>query len=170
MADEMKTPEVPEKVEENVADLKARIAALESDNEKLKQAQSTASSDAADWKRKYRETLDEATRKEQERTEREAEMAKLLEEYKAKDRVATYTSRLIACGVDPSTAESMAKSLPEGVSEDFFESQRAFLENKTKELNTKKLDQQPGLSVGTPPSSANAVDDEQMKLRKWAGL
>lgn len=151
-----------------VEELQAQIKALESERDKLKQANTAASSDAADWKRKYRETLDEATRKEQERTEREEAIAKQLEEYKAKDRIATYQSKLIEAGFDVETASKMAADLPEGVNEAFFASQKEFLAKQEQAVKSKMLNDQTGLSTGTPPTAGSAVDEETEKLRRWA--
>ena len=151
-----------------VEELQAQIKALESERDKLKQANTAASSDAADWKRKYRETLDEATRKEQERTEREEAIAAQLEEYKRKDRIATYQSKLIEAGFDVETASKMAADLPEGVNEAFFASQKEFLAKQEQAVKSKMLNDQKGLSTGTPPTAGSAVDEETEKFRRWA--
>lgn len=153
----------------SVEELQAQVKALEGERDKLKQANTAASSDAADWKRKYRETLDEATRKEQERTERESETLRQLEEYKAKDRIATYQAKLMEAGYDLETASKMAADLPEGVPEAFFASQKEFLGKQEQAIKTKMLNSQAGLGVGMPPTSKETGNDIDAKLRKWMG-
>lgn len=156
-----------------IEELQAKITALETELASVKQSSSQtitkANAESAEWKRKYRETLDEATRKEQERTEREEATLKELEEYKAKDRLATYQAKLISAGYDVETAAKMAKDLPEGVADTFFESQKAFLEAQKQAVKTQQIASNGGLSVGMPPNT-DGQDPEMVKLRAWAGL
>lgn len=158
----------------SVEELQAQLKALESELSNVKQTSSQAitkaNAESADWKRKYRETLDEATRKEQERTEKENETLKELEAYKTKDRIATYQSKLIEAGYDLETAKKMAADLPEGVPEAFFTGQKEFLAKKEQEVKTKMLDSQKGLNVGMPPSTNTAGDETDAKFRRWMGL
>lgn len=77
MADEMNLEN--EGKELTVEELQARIDALMSDNEKLKKAQSNASSDAAKWKKELQSRMSEAEQK----TQAEAE-----EKQRLIDRVA----------------------------------------------------------------------------------
>ena len=163
---EEKTPSVEE--------LQAQLAALQSELDSVKQTSSQAitkaSGDAAEWKRKYRETLDEATRKEQERTEREEIIARELAEYKAKDRISTYTTKLVEAGYDLETAKVMATDLPEGVTDAFFASQKDFLEKHSQAVKSQMLNSQPGPSVGMPPTTKDVSSEADAKLRKWMGL
>ena len=163
---EEKTPSAEE--------LMAKVAALESELASVKQTSSQAitkaSGDAAEWKRKYRETLDEATRKEQERTEREETIARELAEYKAKDRISTYTTKLVEAGYDLDTAKAMAADLPEGVADSFFSSQKDFLEKHTQTVKSQMLNSQPGPSVGMPPTTKDVSSEADAKFRKWMGL
>ena len=58
----------------------------------------------------------------------------------------------------------------DGVSDDFFNQQKEFLEKQKQLAKETALNNQPGLSNGNPPSSQNANDDLDKKLRQWAGL
>ncbi|MBQ1647614.1 MAG: hypothetical protein II047_03945, partial [Bacteroidales bacterium] len=98
--------------------------------------------------------------------EREELLKSLLEE----KRVSTYKSQLMAAGVDPETADLMAKSLPEGVSDEYFLATKSFLDNQRQKLLTESINKQPGLSVGTPPTAAQAEREEENRLRKHMGL
>ena len=70
-------------------------------------------------------------------------------------------------GYDAQTAATMAASLPEGISEDFFNQQKSFLDAQKQLAKTEALNNQPGLSVGTPPATPNKEDTD---IRRWMGL
>lgn len=134
---------------------------------KLKAALSKANSDAADWKRQYKATLDEHKQKELEAAEaRKAELAEL-EQLRTEKRISSYKAKLMEAGIDAETAATMANSLPEGVADGYFEATKAFLTNQRKAFDAEALGKQPGLSVGMPPSPKNTEDD---KYDKWFGL
>ena len=154
----------------DVKELEATIASLKGEIEKLKQANSNASSDAADWKRKYRETLDEAERKKQETEEAISNMQSQLEAYKTNERIASYTTKLIEAGFDADTAKSMANVLPEGVGDEFFTSQKSFLENQKLKVKQESLNSQPSLTQGMPMSGKTAEQLEEENMRRWMGL
>lgn len=172
---EEKKPDVTnEEVKDVGEDKDAIIKQLKAEVEKLKIAQSNASADAAkykrerdDWTEKYKS---KCTEEEKGKIEAEARYKALEEEnlsYKKKERIATYTTRLVEVGFDPQTAANMAASLPEGISDDFFATQKTFLDNQKQLAKTEALNNQPGLSIGTPPVPQNTED---MKERSWWGL
>ena len=171
---EEKVTEEPKKEEKakepTLEELKAMIKALEDKESKSKDAISKACADAAEWKRKYRETLDDATREKQDQADRLAEMESKLAAYEAKDRVNTYTQKLVAAGYPIDQASRMAEGLPDGIADSFFEEQRAFLEATKQTIKNEKLNSQPNLPAGTPPSPSNAADKEMADLRRWMGL
>lgn len=148
----------------------ADVKELQAELEKLKKALSKSNSEAAQYKRERNDLMDETKRKEVEREEKEAERDKLLATYMERDRISTYTSKLMKAGVDSATAEIMAKALPEGVSEDYFTATETFLSNQKKNLEAAALNKQPGLSVGMPPTSADAQKAEMNKRRERFGL
>lgn len=156
--------------EPTLEELKARVKALEEKESKSKEAISKACADAADWKRKYRETLDGAEREKQEKEERLADMQTRLAQYEAKDRVNTYTQKLVGVGYPIEQASRMAEYLPEGVADSFFEEQKAFLEATKQSIKTQSLNAQPKLPIGAPPSANDIADKETKDLRRWMGL
>lgn len=164
--EEVKTPTL-EDLQKQIADLTATAKAKDAEIEKLKAANTNASADASEWKKKFRSTQDEATRKEAERAEAEATMREELNALKAEKRISVYTQRLMEVGYDAQTAASMAVSLPEGISDDFFATQKTFLDNQKQLAKTEALNNQPSLSIGTPPVPQNTED---MKERSWWGL
>lgn len=137
---------------------------------KLKTSLSKANSEAAEYRRLLREKQTEAERAEADRAEREKALQDELASYRDKERISTYKSQLMAAGVDPETADLMAKSLPEGVQDEYFLATKSFLDNQRQKLLTESINKQPGLSVGTPPTAAQAEREEENLLRKRMGL
>lgn len=171
--DEKKIEEKKEEVV-TVESLQTENDALKKEIEKLKTANTNASADAAkhkrsaeEWKEKYRSTQDEATRKEAERAEADEALKQELDALRTEKRISTYTAKLMESGYDAQTATSMAMNLPEGISDDFFATQKTFLDNQKQLAKTEALNNQPSLSVGVPPTSPSKEDTD---LRKWMGL
>jgi hypothetical protein len=167
-----KKPEVKEEVKledllKQIEDLKADSAAKAAEIESLKKANTNASADASEWKKKFRATQDEATRKAAEEAEAKQAMLDELNALKAEKRISTYQAKLMEVGYDAQTAASMAMSLPEGISEDFFATQKAFLETQKQIAKTEALNNQPSLTPGLPPAAPNKEDAE---WREWMGL
>lgn len=138
--------------------------------ERLKKALSKANSEAAENKRKYLASLDEAQRAEAERAEKEAEKDRMLAEYMEKERVSSYKSKLMEAGIDANTADIMARSLPDGVKDEYFTAVKTFNGNQQQAFKAQALDNQPGLSVGMPPTGSDAKKEEENKMRGYFGL
>jgi FtsZ-binding cell division protein ZapB len=174
------TPEVQTEAPNTptVEELQAKLSALEAEKDKLKKAMDAACSDAAKqkkeaakWQEQFKATLDEQKRKEFDAEEATKALMAQLSEYKSKERISTYKSKLMSAGYDDITASTMATALPEGIEDTFFEAQRAFLENTKQTIKTQTINSQPGLSVGMPPTTtADAKAKEDADLRKWFGL
>lgn len=155
-----------EELQKQISELKAENDVLKKDGEKLKAAQSNASADASEWKKKYHSTLDEASRKEAERAEAEQAMREELEALKAEKRISAYTAKLMEVGYDAQTAASMAVNLPEGISDDFFAQQKSFIESQKQIAKTETINSQPKLSTGEPPT----ISKEDADIKRWFGL
>ena len=140
------------------------------DLNKLKAALSKSNSEAAEYKRLLREKQTEAERAEADRAEREKALQDELASYRNKERVSSYKAQLMAAGIDPDTADLMAKSLPEGVSDEYFQATKSFLEQQRKNADIANLGKQPGLSVGQPPKGMTKDDEIVANAMKYAGL
>lgn len=157
-----------------------KIAALEeyefepvvdnTENAKLKALLSKANTEAAENKRKLNEKLTEQEKLEAERAEKEKAMQEELQTLRAEKRVSTYTNKLVEAGYDVATAKSMANSLPDGIREDYFTSQKTFLENTKKQYEADSLKKQPGLTPGKPLSKEDLAKAEDAKLDSYFGL
>ena len=137
---------------------------------RVRNALNKASSECADYKKQLRERQTEAEREAADRLERENALQEELKAYKVRERVSTYKAQLMSVGYDAETAEVMANALPEGVSDDFFAKQKSFLEGQRQKIVTETLNNQPGLSVGTPPTAAQAETEQENVWRKHMGL
>ena len=182
--DEKKLEDLLKQVEELTsqnAAMKADYDKVNAELEKSKKAVTKATEEAAGYKRQLRDTQDEETRKAAEKAEEEARKeAERLEELRTikaevaalrtEKRIASYTSKLMASGYDAQTAAKMATNLPDGISDDFFTSQKSFIENTRQAAKADALNSQPGLSAGSPPKPVDAETAEINKILSAAGI
>lgn len=137
---------------------------------KLKTALSKANSDAAEWKRQFREKQTEAERAEAERKEREAAIEEELRTLRRDKTVSGYEASCLALGYTKELAQRAAEAMADNNAAEIMACQQEFLEIKQKELEAAALNQQPGLSVGTPPTAKTAEKEAQNKMRAAWGL
>lgn len=177
VTEEVKTPTL-EDLQKQIEALTANAKAKDAEIEKLKASVTNASADASKWKKSYYGELDEAKRKEAEKAEADAEKERVRSEaeqamrdelnaLKTEKRISVYAQRLMEVGYDAQTASSMAVNLPEGISDDFFATQKTFLESQKQLAKTEALNNQPSLTPGLPPTSPNKEDAD---IRFWMGL
>lgn len=174
MAEENKgvTPETPEaKPEENkqpsVEELMARNAELENLLNQSKQAYNNASSDAATWKKKFRETQDDATRAEAERTEEVENLKKQVADFQRQISISSNVTSLLAMGYPQSLAEKRAEYIADGDIANAMAVEKEFLDYHDRELKAAAVRNTPAPASGFPASSA--VTKEQfanMTLRE----
>ena len=137
---------------------------------KLKNALSKANSDAAEWKRQFREKQTEAERAEAERKEHEAAVEEELRTLRRDKTIGGYVAQCLALGYDKDLALKAAEAMADGDAAAVLSCQQDFIEAKKKELEATALNKQPGLTSGSPPTAKDADKDELNKLRRYAGL
>ena len=137
---------------------------------KLKTALSNANSQAADWKRQFREKQSEAERAEAERKEREQTVEEELKTLRREKTVSGYQAQYLALGYGNELALKAAEATADGNAAEIMLCQQEFLEAKTKELEAAALNKQPTLSVGSTPTSTDVDKDAENKRRKLVGL
>lgn len=137
---------------------------------KLKTALSKANSEAADWKRQLREKQSEAERAEAERAEHEQAVEQELKMLRRDKTVSGYIANCLALGYDKDLALRAAEAMADGDAATILACQQDFLAAKQKELEATALNRQPSLSVGAPPTSADAEKAEQNRMRRIMGL
>ena len=141
-----------------------------SDIAKLKNAYNKACEEAGNYRKQLREKQSEAERAEAERAERDKEREELLNTLLKEKQFAHYKAEYMGAGYPAETAEQLAKLLPDGVSDEYFAATKTFLDNQKQALLSESLNKQPGLSVGTPPTAAQAEKEAENKMRHYFGL
>lgn len=161
------TPEGQAQEQTEAVDYAAENTKLKAEIEKLKQATTKASADASNYKKQLQERMTAQEKADAERAEREAAKDARLAELEARERVSNYRAQFMANGFDEQTALDLAQILPDGVSDEFFTKQRAFLDAQRKVIEAQALNKQPDLTAGMPPSKE---DIETANLKRWFGL
>lgn len=171
MADENKAPETTTtETTQTTPDYKAEYEKLLAEQKKQKDAVDKACAEAANYKRQLREKQTEQERIDAERAEKEAATQAELEKYRTESRVNSYKSKLLECGYDLDTATAMAAGLPDGITDDFFAKQKAFMETKKKTIEAELLNKQPKLTSGGGITGADVEKIEENALRASFGL
>ena len=137
---------------------------------KLKTALSNANSQAADWKRQFREKQTEAERAEAERAEREKAVEEELKTLRKEKTVSGYQAQYLALGYSNELALKAAEATADGNAAEIMMCQQEFLKAKTTELEAAALNKQPTLSVGSTPTSTDVDKEAENKRRKLVGL
>lgn len=137
---------------------------------KLKAALSKANSDAAEWKRQFREKQTEQERAEAERAEREKAVQEELQGLRRDKSVSGYLAQCLALGYEKELALKAAEAMADNDAATILACQQEFLENKQKELEAAALNRQPKLTTGSPPTAEKADSEATNALRKAMGL
>ena len=137
---------------------------------KLKTALSKANSDAAEWKRQFREKQTEAERAEAERKEREQAVEEELRVLRRDKTVAGYVNSCLDLGYNKDLAFRAAEAMADNNAAEIMACQQEFLVEKQKELEALALNKQPSLTTGATPTSQSAELSAENQLRKSMGL
>lgn len=128
-------------------------------------------SEAADYKKKWREAISEdEAKKAQEAEERAAAEARAKElearvkELETEKTVGTYMNSYLAMGYDEKMAKSSAEALAKGDTETVFKNQKAFAEAKEKALRAELLKQTPSPAAGSDGGGMKKEDFLKMNL------
>ncbi len=170
LKNEVQTEDTPVEEKTPKLDYAAEYERLLRENDKLKRAQSNASADVSRLKKELEAKMSED---ELAKAKRDEELNLLRSEnqaYKERERIASYKAKFLESGYDAETAEHLASTLPEGIDDEFFKSQKSFLESTKNKFRAEALGAQPKPSVGTTPTAQTAAEAEQAKLRKMFGL
>lgn len=125
-----------------------RLAQLEIENRRLKANLDKASSEAADWKKKFKSTQTESEQRAIEKAELEAQKDERLKILERENMTFKYTKQYMGLGYSEDMAEKCAIAQIEGDQEELFKLQGLFLEKKEKELKASILKNIPSAPVG----------------------
>ena len=117
-----------------------------------------ATSDAASWKKKYRETLDDATRKQQEAEDHQRAIEEQLATYKRNSDISDLKSKFIGIGYDAELAEKSAVAQIDGNTEELFKNMQLHeqqLKDSMKDMAQKQTSAPP-VGSGTEPKKVTA--------------
>lgn len=136
-----------------------KLAALESyeyddkseEISRLKAANTKASKEAADWKRKHNALLDDDSRKQQEADERVQAMEEELKSLRRDKTLASYKASYVSMGYSEDLAAEVAEAMADGDTDKVFDCQKRFLESHDKEITKGALQKtpRPGAGAGT---------------------
>ena len=129
---------------------------------KLKAALSKANSDAAEWKRQFREKQTEAERAEAERKEHEAAVEDELRTLRRDKSVSGYVAQYLALGYTQELALKAAEATADNDAATIMSCQQEYIEAKTKELEAAALNKQPSITPGAPPTAKDADKDARI--------
>ena len=150
-----------------VEDLVKQVETLTAAMNKQKKALDNAAADAAEWKRQYRATLDEAARAKAEQDEANAARDAELASYKRKDAVSNKITKYLAMGYPEDLARQSAEAYVDGKDEVVLDLQKQFTSILETNIKASLLSQQPAVTPGmTPPG--NPESPELAAFRKGA--
>lgn len=147
-------------------DWEAEYKKLVAENEKLKKANTNASKDASEWKAKFRETQDEATRAKEERDE---ELARILEENKTlkhAQTLATHKAGWLSLGFNEDIAAAAAEASVGGDFAGLIDAVKKFLMAHDKELNAANIRSMPAPVSGNVNQGITQEQFDNMSYRE----
>lgn len=150
-AEETKTEETKT---ESIEELKKQIADLARMNEKLKQANTKASSEAA----KFKKDLQAKMTDDEKALESQKALQEELETLKREKAIATDKAKLLSVGFGEDDANDFAESLSENDKDKLFNSLKNFIESHDKEVAAERVSKMPNPKSGQKQETAKDYD------------
>jgi len=156
----------------DVATLQARIKALESEKEKLKQSVTNASADASKWKKQYQEKLSAEEQAQVKQDEANAALQKELEDLRKERNIAKISGALVASdiGMDAETAGKVAEAMNAGENDKVLDGIRQFIVAHDKALREASLKNNPTLPGGSSDKVITREQAQNMSLSEMLKL
>lgn len=130
-----------------------QLAKALAEAKKLKAAMDKAASEAADYKKKYRATLDEKERLDLEKAEREAQRDAELEQLRRENTINKMAKSFIGMGYTEEQAIKASEAQLDGDYDELFRIQQAFLSARDKQKEAEWMKKMP-----TPPAGHGEGD------------
>ena len=138
-----------------VEDLVKQVETLTAAMNKQKKALDNAAADAAEWKRQYRATLDEAARAKAEQDEANAARDAELATYKRKEAVSHKMTKYLAMGYPEDLAKQSAEAYVDGKDDVVLDIQKQFTSILETNIKASLLAQQPAVTPGMTPTGGS---------------
>ena len=157
--------------------LEARIKELETENGKLRQANTNASADASkhkkaaeEWKEKYQAKLSDEDKAKEQQDEATAAMQKELEDLRNERNIANHKSQFVSIGFEENLAEESAKALNEGNIAKVFDGIRKFVESHDKAMAEKAMLNNPTLPGGNSTKTVTREEFNNMGYKEMVAF
>ena len=152
----------------DLKELQKRIKDLETENGKLRQSVTSASSDASKWKKQYQEKLSAEEQAQIKQDEATAAMQKELEDLRRERNIAQITGALVAndIGMDAETANAVATAMNAGETEKVLDGIRQFINTHDKALRESAIRNNPTLPGGKTEPTVTKADFDKMGYRE----
>lgn len=165
---ETETPETKDEVETEkqptMAELQAQMQKLMVENAKLKRSTDKATSEAADFKRKWKESLSEVEQANLDKAEKEAERETQFNEMKKALEISRAKDDYLAEGYTPDEAQKAALADVEGDKEEGRKIRSQVLSRLVKEETAKILKNRPDIHIGTGESKISKEQFDKMGM------
>ena len=119
-----------------------------------------AASDAAEWKRKYRETASDAEKQKQEGDEELNTIKSKLAEFERKDKISSAKDKYVKSGFDPDLAQSTAEAFVDGKMDVVLENLNKHTEALKEKLKDDAMKKTPAPPAGGSSSGTIDYDKE----------
>lgn len=148
----------------NLKELQNRIKALESENGKLKQSVTNASSDASKWKKQYQDKLSDEERIKQQQDEANAALQKRVAELETERNIATISGALVAndIGMDAELAMQVATAMNANETDKVLDGIRQFVIAHDKTLQENAIRNNQTLQGGRTEHSVTKAEFDAM--------
>lgn len=129
--------------------LEERLAQLEVDNKKLKSALDKASSETAEWKKKWRGMQDEKELAALDKAEKDAQLQEELNALKRENTISKFSKSFMGLGYSEEMAEKAAIAQFDGDTDTLFKIQKQFDEERVASIKADLMKNMPTPPTGT---------------------
>jgi len=158
---ETKPKEDAKSLEQKFEELQDKFNAMMVENAKLKRQNDKSSSEAADWKKKYRSTQSEKEVLDAEKAEAEAKKDELLHDLQRKVQIQDYAESFMDLGYSKEDAKKAATAQVDGDTEVLLALQREFTKAQVEAEKQKILAEMPQPNIGVGSGSQETYTKEQ---------
>lgn len=144
--------------------LKAQLIKAQQDNAKLKKSLDKASSEANDYKKRWKSTQTQAEQEAMEKEEEDKRIREELANLKRENDINKQAKSYLALGYSEDDAIKCSQALLDGNTDELFRIQKKFLEEQRLTIKSEKQK-----AMSNPPSGNgnNEVTKEQFKKMNW---